>query len=263
MIKADAQMPRTWKGVLGRCATLMVAGAGLLSAQNVVFFSGLDAGARAGDARPNADAAAAAFDAAAAQLGDSVLHLLDFETVRLGDFLSLSPADVGVAGLAILPAGESSGADTSITDQTVPVEEGYNTTAGGSRFLKIEENQPGPGVEPPVGIIFKFATPVVAFGTYLTEADPNVAGTISALFDDGQEQSITLDGSPGGGVQFWGFAALESEARISRVTILASPELGVETDAIGIDDVRWVQIPEPGLTVLLLCSGLILARRRR
>ncbi|MFP6880293.1 MAG: hypothetical protein VCA34_05055, partial [Roseibacillus sp.] len=133
----------------------------------------------------------------------------------------------------------------------------------GSRFLKIEENQPGDGVEPPVGITFDFAIPVVAFGAYITGADPGVAGAIAAIFDNGQVHTIPINGSIGGGSQFWGFTSTDPNAGTSRVTILASPELGVGTDVIGIDEVRWVLIPEPGVALLLVFSGLILACRRR
>ena len=44
----------------------------------------------------------------------------------------------------------------------------------------------------------------------------------------------------------------------------ASPELGEGTDAIGVDDVRWVQVPEPSSMMLLILSmGVVLAGRRR
>ena len=50
---------------------------------------------------------------------------------------------------------------------------------------------------------------------------------------------------------------------LAGLSILASPEGGVGTDVIGIDEVRWVLIPEPGVALLLVFSGLILACRRR
>ncbi|MEO1845610.1 MAG: PEP-CTERM sorting domain-containing protein, partial [Akkermansiaceae bacterium] len=215
------------------------------------------------DPRPNSDAMLALFDASAVLLGDRILNVLDFETTNLGLFLNLFPADTGVAGLSILASAQSSGVDTEVTVQTSPGVEGFNTTAAGSRFLKIEEDQPGAGVEPPVGITFDFATPVVAFGAYFTGADPGVAGAITAIFDNGQSHTIPINGSIGGGSQFWGFTSADPNAGISRVTILASPELGVGTDVIGIDEVRWVFIPEPGMALLLVLSGLIVARRRR
>ena len=235
----------------------------MAGAQNAVFFDGMDAGVGPGGARPNSDTAAGSFDAAAVLLGDGVLRVLDFESAALGPFLSLSPAETGVAGLSILPAASSSGSDTSVTNQASPLVEGFNTTGGGANYLKIEEGHPGPGNEPAVGITFEFATPVVAFGGYFTGADPLVAGAITAIFDNGQLQSIPLDGSPGGGVQFWGFTDTESNAGISRVTIIASPELGVNTDVMGLDDVRWVIVPEPGLPLLLLLAGLLAGSRRR
>lgn len=229
-------------------------------AQNVVYFGGIDSGVGPSDPRPNSDLGISLFDTAAMLLGNHVLRQLDFEANNLGLFLSLSPAETGIAGLSILGAGQSIGVDTEITNDSTQPFEGFNTTAGGSNFLKIEENQPGPGVEPPVGVTFEFATPVLAFGANITGADPAVSGAISAIFDNGQIHTIPLDGTVGGGAQFWGFT---SDTPVSRITFLASPELGVGTDAIGVDDLRWVQTPEPSISLLLLFAGLILSGRRR
>jgi hypothetical protein len=181
--------------------------------------------------------------------------------MTLGSFLNLRPADTGIAGLSILAAGQSAGFDTSISNEVFLVE-GYNITAGGSRFLKIEENQPGPGVEPEVGITFDFADPIVAFGIYVTGADPAVQGAVSVRFDDGEPRFVSLDGPSGGSTQFWGITLPQGRS-IRSVTVLVTPEAGINGDAIGIDDVRWVAAPEPRMWVLLAAAGLALGRRRR
>lgn len=246
-----------------RGLVLLVTCLSTATAQSVIHYSSLDAAVGPLDPRPNSNLGLSLFDTAAVLLGDHNLRVLDFETTNLGLFLNLSPAETGVAGLSILGAAQSSGVDTEITDDSSLIVEGFNTSVEGSHFLKIEENQPGPGVEPPVGVAFDFATPIVAFGATFTGAGPGVAGAITAFFDNGQVHTISLDGSPGGGSQFWGFTSGDSGAAVSRITILASPELGVGTDVIGIDDVRWVQVPEPGGSLLLVLSGFLLARRRR
>lgn len=248
------------KRAVYRVSAFLALGVSLAPGQNAIHFSGIDVGVGPADARPNASRSLALFDASASLVGDRIIRILDFETVNLGLFLNLSPAESGVAGLSILPAAQSSGIDTSITDQLEPVAEGFNTTTGGSRFLKIEEDQPGPGVEPPVGVTFQFATPVRAFGATITGADPGVLGAIRATFDNGQPQTVLLDGAVGGGAQFWGFT---SESDVTSVTIFAAPEVNVGTDAIGIDDVRWVQVPEPALPILVLLGSLGLMARRR
>lgn len=234
----------------------LAAGLQLAGAQGVVQFYGSDRGTKLG---PNSEAAAAAFELEAGGMGP--LSLLDFEMVTLGDFLNLSPAETGVAGLSILAAAESSGLDTGISDEPFTFL-GFNTTAGGDRFLKIEEMQPGAGVEPAVGVTFRFDSPLAAFGAYITGADSDVPGSVTAIFNDGQQRVISLDGDPGGGSQFWGFTD-PSLVGITSVTFLSSPEGGVNGDAFGIDDVRWVTVPEPGVAGLLLVAAALMLRRRR
>jgi hypothetical protein len=235
-----------------------MAAGGIAGAQNVVHFAGTDSGVAL---RPNSNAAAAALDSAALMLGDGVLHIMDFEGVPLGTFLNLTPAQTGIPGFSILGAAESGGNDTAISNE-VFVAEGFNTTLGGANYLKIEENQPGPGVEPEVGVTFAFARPIVAFGAYITGADPSVRGYVTAVFDNGQQHTILLDGQVGGGTQFWGFTDSASTG-ISRVTFLSSPENGINTDAFGIDDVRWVHIPEPGSVLLFVAALVFMGRRQR
>src|SRR5690242_16616401 len=93
-----------------------------------IVFSGLDIGANSTDPRPNSNAAAAAFDAAAGALGG--VNLINFESAPVGNFTSLTVA----------PGVTASGTDFTGTNQqsirNSPFGSpdrlfGYNTTSGG------------------------------------------------------------------------------------------------------------------------------------
>ena len=121
---------------------------------------------------------------------------------------------------------------------------------------------------------FAFLEPVVAFGAFITGADPTVPGSLSVSFGSPFESAFgsvignefrsffPVDGVPGGGAQFLGFTDPTGEGFTS-VTFLVSPEEGVNTDAISIDDVSWVAVPEPSTSFLLVAAAFVCARRRR
>lgn len=207
----------------------------------LIVYSNFDI-ANSTDPRPNSDAMAASFDAAAAGLGP--LAVIDFESAPVGVFNNL----------AVAPGVTMDGIDISSNDQEIrnaPVGPpdglfGYNTTAGGTQFVGMLAGD----------LTFTFSTPIQSFGAY-------ISGTQLAFntitFFDGSTQVIPvpLPSATAGGVTFVGFT--DAGQQISSVTISSIGDL------LGVDDVRFGVVPEPGTSVLAVIGlvGLIAIGRRR
>jgi hypothetical protein len=212
----------------------------------VISFEGKDIGASPTDPRPNSDASAAAFDAAAGTLGS--LNLIDFESLPVGNFNAIDVAP----GVTVTLTNTSSDADAGITN--VPGDNilGYNTTAGGNQFLRtVPIFDIGT-----VTVDFSFAQMIQAFGLYLTGLG-TANGNLNVLFDDGTSQLLPVVGNPSGGVQFFGFT--DAGKNIMDVSLQLSNVVG-SRDIFGIDDVRFVSstsVPEPTSTVAVLAFGAL------
>jgi hypothetical protein len=229
----------------------------------IIVFSGSDPGAGPSDPRPNSDAAAAAFAAAATQPSQRIT----FEGLPLGNFSSLAVAPGVTVTLAQMgdtfPAGISN-------SNSAPVTLGYNTTPGGSQFLQYA---PTLAVGTSTAT-FSFANPVQGFGAYFTGLGTNPVNSVHLVFNDGMSEDILLTGNSAGGVQFFGF--LDPGASFSSLSVQEGTT-ATQRDIFGIDDVRLVYapaaaaaaaIPEPataGLFVLGLAglAGLAVRRWRR
>ena len=208
-----------------------------MSAQaSLTVYQGFDLGANSGDARPNADAAAAAFDGAA---GTTTLY--DFENAPVGQFSSLS----------ISPGGTLTGTDINNSNQEVRNSTygtpdniwGYNTTAGGSQFGSFFGGW----------MKVTFSTAVTSFGAYLSGLQ--VFGNVTFELGDGSTQAVAVsnDGSHGG-VEFVG--------GISSLGI-KSVHFDGSYDIAAIDDIRTGEpVPEPA-TMAALGLGLAAVARRR
>jgi len=207
----------------------------------LVVYSDSDV-ANSTDPRPNSDAMAASFDAAAAGLGP--LSLIDFESAPVGVFNNLAVAPgVTMDGIDIFSA------DQEIRNAPVGPPDGlfgYNTTAGGVQFVGMLAGD----------LTFTFSTPIQSFGAY-------ISGTQLAFntitFSDGSSQAIPvpLPSATAGGVTFVGFT--DAGQSISAVTISSIGDL------LGVDDVRFGVVPEPSTSVLALIAlaGLVAIGRRR
>jgi hypothetical protein len=99
--------------------------------------------------------------------------------------------------------------------------------------------------------MFTFATPIQSFGAYISGVQLIFT---SVTFDDGAPQSIPvpMPSDTEGGIAFVGFT--DAGQAISSVTIVT---IG---DVLGVDDVRYVVIPEPS-AVVLVAVVLALASR--
>lgn len=197
----------------------------------IVLYSGADTAAATPAQLINSNAAAAAF--AAATPGAATIT---FDTAL--------PAGVTVTGgstdtQCLFPAGNLWG---------------FNTTSGGSSFRCLVGQS----------VTFVFATPIDAFGLYITGLQ---SGDISETltFSDGSNQTFAPPSISTGGA-FLGFTDFGKQ--ITSVTYNAG------RDAIGLDDVRFhtaqstaVAVPEPATIWLfgaaLIGAGVARGRTRR
>jgi hypothetical protein len=220
------------------------------SAQGALtLYIGTDPGAGSADARPNSDAAAAAFDSAAAGIG--AVQLINFEAAPLGTFTSFLVAP----GVTLSGDGEG-GVDPEIrnTPSGTPDELfGYNTTAAGANFVDLFGGF----------IDFAFTDPIHAFGAYISGLQLTTA---TVTYDDGSTQTIEIPddfNTSGGGIAFVGFTDPGNS--------IVSVRINTPGDITGVDDVRYVYteatvVPEMS-TILTAASGLlplvVFLRRRR
>lgn len=236
-------------------AAIAVALATTSSGASVVTFGGADPGAGSADPHPNASAAAAGFDAAAAALG--TVHLVDFESAPKGAFSSLEIAP-GVVLTGSNFDGNTGGQQIRDTAFGTPdAIYGYDTTVGGSTFDFVDG-----GFE-----TFTFATPIVAFGAFIagTQFD-----TETLVFSDGSVQTLNLPSLPfsSGGAEFLGFT--DAGRSVSRIVIDTRTAAFPAGDFISLDDLRYVTasavttVPEPASALLLLGAlGLCGVARRK
>jgi hypothetical protein len=229
-------------------ATLFAA----LPAAAIDFYYGIDPGSGPGDPRPNADFAAAAFDQAASALFQ--LDIIDLETSPLGYFdqlmihpgvwATVSKADPNESGIS---AWQS-------------VSNGYNITPGGERFIRFQRDNSR--IEVPGVLRFEFDTPVQAFGCYITGLGDQ-SGSLTAIFESDVEYFIPIHGAITGGALFFGF--IDPGMEISSVAFAIAPDVEGEgaLDIFGVDDIRYVAVPEPASMLSLGLLTLMLRKRRR
>ena len=203
--------------------------------------------------RANADAAQAAFAAAVAGTGQS-LETIDFENVALGNFSSTSVAD----GVTLSLTNTNSGGGISNNQGFAGA---YNTTPAGSHYLSFFTQYVANGSSTTASASFIFDTPISAFGAYFTGLGPEVAFSLN--FFDGTARSLSVP-SVTNGVGFYGFVDPGSLITSVTMTQLFDNNLGgTYAYVVGVDDVQFSPVPEPG-TLLLLGSGVAaLALRRR
>jgi hypothetical protein len=223
---------------------LLLSWSGSVFAGPITTFFGIDPGAGPGDPRPNSDAAAALFDAAA---GTSPATAITFENYPLGAFTTLNVTP----GVTVTSSPANNARINNDVSNRIA---GFNTTAGGSHWLRVGVSSPARSVT------FTFANPVNAFGGYFTGVGDVGPGGIDISFNDGRPEDLFVPGDRTGGVLFFGF--VDPGASISSVTVTPHGD-----DVIGVDDVRFASlptaVPEPSPLALLTLGGGALAGWRR
>jgi hypothetical protein len=218
-------------------ATTVLGVSAFVNPVQAATFSGSDPGATT--VGGNSLAAANDFDAAASLLG--ALQILDFETFpKPGVTVSSNDPVDGVQ-----------------TNPGINLFAGGNTTVGGDQYWETTTI---------ATTTFSFATPIQAFGTYITGLG-TFTGQALLQYNDGTLQSVnlsTLIGSTRGGIGFFGFTA--SGKSISSVLFASATGSGL--DFYGIDDVRYVAtssqpIPTPALLPGLVGLGVAALRKKR
>ena len=148
---------------------------------------------------------------------------------------------------------------------SVPTEDGFNTTSGGTKFYRSTAS----GFGGTNSLTLSFATPISAFGAYFV-GNETFYGTTSITFNDGAPQTFFLadtgnntQNGPAGG-QFFGF---RDTVGINSITFTTTNNATFR-DLWAIDDIliQGSGVPEPGavgLTGLGLAVLLYLRRKHR
>ena len=211
------------------------------------IFSGADNGSGTG-AHPISDASAAAFD-----LATPTANLITFESAATANFTSLLVA-TGVT--ASLTNNDTTLALTSISADNTNATLGFNTTVGGTKSVRLIPLFSAASAS----LTFAFATPIDAFGFYLTGSEATTTGTFTLNFNDGTSQSLPITKNALAGAQFFGFTDIGAS-----ITSVALTETGPFTtrDIIGVDDIRYRSVPEPTALAAIAGVAMLAGRRRR
>ncbi|MGP8271493.1 MAG: hypothetical protein ACLQLH_15610 [Terracidiphilus sp.] len=216
-----------------------------------ITYSGYDLNAGPGGPFTNSNAAYSSFAAAAGSL-----NTITFESSPVGSFSSLTAAP-GVTVTGADASGNNLYVNNTPNYAGDPSLDGFNTTPGGANYI---EDLAGYAT-------FSFATPIDAFGAYLSGVQLYFYQD-KITFSDGTSETINVPGVTDGtgSVDFVGFT--DPGKSISSVTITSGA--GGYGDYIGIDDVSYnlpgTVTPEPSTEVLMLTGclalGLLMWKRR-
>jgi hypothetical protein len=217
----------------------------------IYMFSGFDPEAEPPGSfsnRPNSDAAALAWSNAATLLGSITTHTFENQESTTDIDNAVFGGELTISGAMFRVRSTNGGA----TD-------GYNTTAGGAKYIRATGN----GTFDPLVYTLAFAQPVRAFGFYLTGVGNRFGGSISLRFDSPSSEILPMvNANLLGGAQFMGFTAPLSSISSVSIALTDSPAVG-NSARFSFDDVGYVSVPAPSGLGLLLGAALLGSRRRR
>lgn len=223
------------------------------------YFYGIDPSAGPGAAKPVSTAAATSFAAAAGTLSGPIT----FESQATGYSSSNSLGNGVIAAFS----GDVDTAGSGILANDGETISGFNTTSGGTKFLRLESNLQGNRATS-TSIAFTFAAPISAFGTYVTGLG-TAAGAITVGFNDGTNQSYALTGSSTTGTLFFG---VTDTAAFSSITFTETIPSGASSrDNFGLDDIVYhvaatSAAPEPASWAMMIAGfgavGTTMRRRK-
>jgi hypothetical protein len=221
-----------FKPAIAAIAVIAAVSAGSFPAQAaLITFIGADNNVTSLAQMTNSQAAKASFVAAAAAAGSTLAPTITFEVP--------------------LPAGVSVSGGSTTNNSGCGALCGFNTTPAGAFFRLLEG---GTGT-------FTFATPIDAFGMYITGLQTDLVPQETLTFSDGSTQTINTPTATGGGGAFMGFTDFGKS--------IVSVSYNATNDIVALDDVLFesTSVPEPAslaiLASALLGFGAIRSRRNR
>ena len=240
-------------------ASLLVATSPLM-ADTVVVYQGLDPNVTVGSTLTSSNTAQASYAAAASALGSS--SLINFESAPLGNFTTLDLGQ-GVT-LALSNANDGlGGSSPGITNDTTAPYLGFNTTPGGTHFLRFATKFISTNTSTTADATFSFANSVNSFGAYFTglggggdTATLNFTNGVSETFNLALSNTSSCNPSC---AEFFGFT--DSGTSISSIDLnmaFTNTNAGPNKYGyfVGVDDVQFTSTPEPA-SLLLLGTGML------
>jgi hypothetical protein len=184
--------------------------------------------------------------------GVSSLSQMTNSQAAESSFLAAAPGLNTITFESPLPSGVSVSGGSITNNSGCGALCGFNTTLGGQNFYLLNG---GSGT-------FTFATPVDAFGFYVTGLQTNLVAQETVTFFDGTSQTINTPAAINGGGAFIGFTDIGKS--------ITSVSFNATNDIVALDDVQFGNIgaapgPTPGTGLLsfvaLILTGVVAKRR--
>ncbi len=223
-------------------------------------FMAFDPGAKPGALPPNSTKEAGVFDQAAGLLGPVIQTSFGSNTGYTGPVTIASGATLTLTGNDLQTPAQLAFGVTSF-DPTPLNGFSASSASTSSPFVRLV-----PDVNASMTTAtFTFATPIQAFGLFITGLGTAAGSLQLQIFDSNGslvKPPFTIAGNnpaTQGGAQFFGFT--ETGENITKVSFVMSGFTPTSRDIIGLDGIRFVPVPEPSSLVLILGGLVVLGGR--